>query len=174
MKRLLALLLLAISPLVAQQEEMQAEAVRAFQAGDFTTAKSLFQSLLEIDPKNPAARNYLRAIALREGDGPNLEASLNNINIPAVDFRDVTVREAVAFVAQKVQEISGGKQSVNVVWMVPPEMTEGTRVTLSLRNVPASEVLRYIGDASNLRFTYDARALKIRPMTKPSGEAASE
>lgn len=174
MKRVLALLLLAISPLVAQQEEMQAEAVRAFQAGDFTTAKSLFQSLLEIDPKNPAARNYLRAIALREGGGPGLEASLKNINIPAVDFRDVTVREAVAFVAQKVQEISGGKQSVNVVWMVPPDMTEGTRVTLSLRNLPASEVLRYIGDASNLRFTYDARALKIRPMTKPSGEAVSE
>ena len=174
MKRLLALLLLAISPLVAQQEEMQAEAVRAFQAGDFTTAKSLFQSLLEIDPKNPAARNYLRAIALREGGGPGLEASLKNITIPAVDFRDVTVREAVAFVAQKVQEISEGKQSVNVVWMVPPEMTEGTRVTLSLRNVPASEVLRYIGDASNLRFTYDARALKIRPMTKPSGDAASD
>ncbi len=170
----MALLLLATSPLVAQQEEIQSEAVRAFQAGDFATAKSLFQSLLEIDPKNPAARNYLRAIALRESGGPGLEASLRNINIPAVDFRDVTVREAVAFVALKVQEISAGKRSVNVVWMVPPEATEGTRITLSLRNVPASEVLRYIGDASNLHFTYDAHALKIRPMTKPSGETASE
>ncbi|HET7238635.1 MAG TPA: tetratricopeptide repeat protein [Terrimicrobiaceae bacterium] len=174
MKRLLALLLLATSPLVAQQEEIQSEAVRAFQAGDFATAKSLFQSLLQIDPKNPAARNYLRAIALRESGGPGLEASLRSINIAAVDFRDVTVREAVAFVAQKVQEISAGKRSVNVVWMVPPETTEGTRITLSLRNVPASEVLRYISDASNLRFTYDAHALKIRPMSKPSGEAASE
>ena len=70
MKRLVALLLLATSPLVAQQDEIQSEAVRAFQAGDFATAKSLFESLLEIDPKNPAARNYLRAIALRESSGP--------------------------------------------------------------------------------------------------------
>jgi hypothetical protein len=175
MIRLVALLLLlAFSPLVAQQEEIQSEAVRAFQAGDYATAKSLFESLLAMDPKNPAARTFLRAIALREGEGPGLQASLRKINIPAVDFRDVTVREAVAFVAQKVHELSGGKQSLNVVWMVPSETTDSTRITLSLQNVPASEVLRYIGDASDLRFTYDTHAVKIRPMTRPSGEAGDE
>jgi hypothetical protein len=175
MIRLVALLLLlTFSSLVAQQEEIQSEAVRAFQAGDYATAKSLFESLLAMDPKNPAARTYLRAIALREGEGPSLQASLRNINIPAVEFRDVTVREAVAFVAQKVHELSGGKRSLNVVWMVPSETTESTRITLSLQNVPASEVLRYIGDASNLRLTYDAHAVKIRPMTRPSAEAAEE
>ncbi|HEY5777342.1 MAG TPA: tetratricopeptide repeat protein [Terrimicrobiaceae bacterium] len=162
MKRLVALLLLAFSSLAAQQDEIRSEAVRAFQAGDYATAKSLFESLLAIDPKNPAARNYLRAISLREGSGASLESALRNINIPAVDFRDVTVREAVAFVSQKVNELSGGKQPMNVVWMVPPERTDNTRVTLNLRNVPASEVLRYIGDASNLRFSYDAHAVKIR------------
>ena len=108
---------------------------------------------------------------LREGEGPGLLASLRSINIPAVDFRDVTVREAVAFVAQKVHELSGGKRSLNVVWMVPTEQTDEIRVTLSLQNVPASEVLRYIGDASNLRFTYDTHALKIRPVTRPADEA---
>jgi Tetratricopeptide repeat len=160
-KRLVALLLLAFSSLSAQQEEIQSEAVRAFRAGDYATAKSLFESLLAIDPKNPAARNYLRAIALREGSGSGLETALKNIYIPTIDFRDVTVREAVAFVGQKVHELSGGKQSLNVVWMVPPDTTEGTRVNLSLQNVPASEVLRYIGDASNLKFSYDAHAVKI-------------
>ena len=63
-------------PLEAQQSEMQAEAMRAFQAGDYATAKSLFESLLSIDPKNPAARNYLRAIAQREKGGPGLEGAL--------------------------------------------------------------------------------------------------
>jgi hypothetical protein len=175
MKRLLALLLLASSSLFAQQTEIQSEAVRAFQEGDYATAKVLFESLLEIDSKNAAARTYLRAIALREGNGgSSLLAALRNINIPAVEFRDVTVREAVAFVAQKVHELSGGKRSVNVVWMVPPEKTDSTRVTLSLQNVPASEVLRYIGDASNLRFTYDFHAVKIRPVTSPSEEKPAE
>jgi len=174
MKRLLTLLLFAFSSLAAQQVEIQAEAVRAFQAGDYATAKSLFESLLSVDPKNLAARNYLRAIALRESSGPGLEAALRNIIIPTVDFRDATVREAVAFVSQKVRELSGGKRSVNVVWMVPPEQADSARVTLSLQNVPASEVLRYIGDSSNLRFSYDAHAVKIRPMTNPADGKPAE
>jgi hypothetical protein len=163
MKKLLALVFFAFSSLAAQQSEMQAEAVRAFQAGDYATAKSLFESLLSLEPKNFAARNYLRAIAQREKSGASLEGALRKILIPTVDFRDATVREAVAFVSQKVRELSGGKQSVNVVWMVSPEQTASARVTLSLRNVPASEVLRYIGESSNLQFSYDALAVKIKP-----------
>ena len=162
MKRLLALLFFALANLAAQQEEIQSEAVRAFQEGDYATAKSLFESLLAVDPKNPAARTYLRAIAVREGSGPSLLSVLRNITIPTIDFRDVTVREAVAFVTQKVHELSGGRRSLNVVWIVPPETTEDKRVTLSLQNVPAAEVLRYIADAAGLRFSYDAYAVKIR------------
>jgi hypothetical protein len=168
MKKILTLVFLAFSSLAAQQNEIQAEAVRAFQAEDYATAKSLFESLLSLDPKNFTARNYLRAIAQREQGGPRLESALRKIVIPTVDFRDVTVREAVAFVSQKVRELSGGKQSVNVVWMVSPEQTADARVTLSLQNVPASEVLRYIGDASNLRFSYDALAVKIQAMSNPT------
>ena len=39
---------------------------------------------------------------------------------------------------------------------------------MSLRNVPAAEVLRYIGDASDLKFSYDAYAVKIRS-SSPEG-----
>lgn len=174
MKTMVALLLLAFGSLQAQESEMQAEAVRAFQAEDYATAKSLFESLLSIDPKNLAARNYLRAIAQREKGGPGLEGALRKILIPTVDFRDATVPEAVAFVSQKVRELSGGTQIVNVVWMVPPEQTASARVTLNLRNVPASEVLRYIGASSNLRFSYDALALKIQPMNSPANRKLTE
>jgi hypothetical protein len=174
MKKVLAFLLLASLSLAAPEAEIQGEAVRAFQAGDYGTAKTLFESLLSMNPKNVAARNYLRAIAQRERSGQRLEEALRKIVIPTVNFRDTTVREAVAYVSQKVQELSGGKQAVNVVWIVSPEQAASTRVTLSLRNVPASEVLRYIGDAANLRFSYDSLALKISPMTKPAGEAVAE
>lgn len=171
MKRLLALLLLALSNLAAQQEEIQSEAMRAFREGDYVTAKSLFESLLAVDPRNPAARTYLRAIAVREGSGPTLLSALRKINIPSIDFRDVSVREAVAFVAQKVDELSGGERSLNVVWLVPPETTQDKRVTLSLQNVPAAEVLRYIGDASDLKFTYDAYAVKIGAASPDNAES---
>jgi hypothetical protein len=176
MKRVLSILLVLMTmcSLEAQQSEIQAEAVRAFQAGEYATAKPLFESLLSIDPKNPVARNYLRAIAQRERSGPGLEGALRKIVIPTVNFHDATVREAVAFVSQKVRELSGGKQSVNVVWMVPAEQTAAARVTLSLQNVPASEVLRYIGDASNLQISYDPLAVKIKPARTPAYEQSGQ
>ena len=123
MKRLVALLLFVLSNLAAQQEEIQSEACAHSGRAITSPAKSLFESLLAVDPRNPAARTYLRAIAVREGSGPTLLSALRKINIPTIDFRDVSVREAVAFVAQKVHELSGGERSFNVVWMVPPETT---------------------------------------------------
>jgi hypothetical protein len=170
MKKILSLLLLAFSSLEAQQGEIQAEAVRAFQAGDYRTARSLFESLVSMDPRNAAARNYLRVIAHREKSASTLEETLKRIIIPRMDLRDTTVPEAVSFVSQKVHELSAGKHSLNVVWMLSPEQAAETRVTLSLRNVPASEVLRYIGEASNLQFNYEALAVKVKPMSNPAGE----
>ena len=43
-----------------------------------------------------------------------------------------------------------------------PEGTEKT-VTLSLQNIPASEALKYIAEASNLQVEYDNFAVKIKP-----------
>ena len=146
---------------------MQAEAVRAFQAGDYATAKSLFNPFFPSTRKTPPRETTCAPSRSARKADPVLKGLLRKILIPTVDFRDVTVREAVAFVSQKVRELSGGKQTVNVVWLVSPEQTATARVTLSLQNVPASEVLRYIGDASNLRFSYDALAVKIQPMSSP-------
>lgn len=162
MKTFLLALLLAASPLLAQNPELQAEAVKAFQAGDYTTAKSLFESLQALDPKNPAATTHLRLIAAHEkGAGPGIEPALRKILLPKVNFQDVTVRESVDFVTQKVRELSDGKLIMNVVWLVPADTP--ARITLVLQNVPASEVLRYIAESANLRMDYDKHAVTIRP-----------
>jgi hypothetical protein len=146
MKRLVALLLLAFSSLAAQQDEIQSEAVRAFQAGDYATAKSLFESLLAIDPKNPAARNYLRAISLREG----VEQSRIGLKYqhPGGRFsrRDGSRRWHLFHKGQRVER---GKQPMNVVWMVPGKNRQHA-CDVESPNMPASEVLRYLGRV-NLR-----------------------
>ena len=162
MKRFLLVLLLSASPLLAQTAELQAEAVKAYQAGDYTTAKSLFESVLAVDPKNPAAPNYLRMIATKEkGGGSGVEPALRKLLIPKVDFQDATVRESVEFVTQKVRSLSDGKLVMNVVWLVPADTP--ARITLSLQNVPAAEVLRYIAESAKLRLDYDEHAVTIRP-----------
>ncbi len=78
---------------------------------------------------------YLRAIALQQkkGNSASLEAALRSVIIPKVDFNDVSVREAIGYVAQRVKEISNGNLILNVVWIVPAE--NDYRVTLSLQQV---------------------------------------
>ncbi len=161
---LLSLTVLALTPLVAQQADMMADAVRAYQTGDYKTAKSMFESLVSLNPRNTAARNYLTAIQQKEREGPGLEASLRTISLPRVDFSDTTPREAMTFVGQQVDKLSGGKQKLNLVWVVPPEMDKNT-VTLKLENTPANEVLRYIAEMAGLKLSYETHALKVTPDT---------
>ncbi len=168
-----ALLLLTACPLVAQKSEadLLTEAVRSYSGGNYETARSLFQEVLASNPKNQAAQNYLRMIEAKNQSANSLSASLKKIILPRVDLQDVSAREAITFVTQQVQKQTGGKQSVNVVWMVPEDAEK--RVTLTLQDIPAYDALRYIGDAAGLDLAYDNFALKIKPAA-PATTAATE
>ena len=165
MKKFLLALLVITSPLLAQTSgsAVLTDAVRAFHGGDYETASSLFQVVLASDPKNQAAQNYLKMIQAQQKAGNSLSAGLKKVILPKVDFQDATAREAFTFVAQQIEKVSGGKQSLNVVWMVPEGQEK--KVTLALRDIPAFEAMRYIAAASNLQLEYDKFAVKIRPAT---------
>jgi hypothetical protein len=165
---LILMLALAVSPLAAQPTaaSLQKEAVAAFQAGNYAAAQSLFESVLSQEPRNLVAKNYLATIAKKTKGAVGLEKSLGAVVIPKVDFRDASAREAVEFVSQRVKSLTEGRQAVNVVWMAPPE--SNPHVTLSLQNVPASEVLKYIAAAANLELEYDAYAVKVKPAAAPT------
>lgn len=164
MKWILPLLLLSVTALTAQQKNGSpalTDAVRAYHGGDMETASSMFQAILAADPKNQAAQNYLRMIQSQPKAGASLSAALKKIQLPKVDFQEASPREAFTFISQQVNKQSGGKQSVNIVWMVPENMEK--KVTLSLQDVPAFEAMRYVAEASNLQLEYDAFAVKVKP-----------
>ncbi len=167
MKKFLLLVVAVCSVAFGAEDDMQIEAVRAFQAGDYPKAKTLFETLAAQNPRNTSAQAYLRMIAARS-KGPGLEAVLRGIMIPNVDLQDVSAREAVSFVTKQVRDISQGKHSLNVVWMVPENAEK--RVSLTLQNVPASEVLRYIAEASNLTLNFDSFAMKVSPTVRPTAD----
>ncbi|CAN5684971.1 hypothetical protein BH09VER1_BH09VER1_03420 [soil metagenome] len=172
MRKLPLVLFIAAGSVFAQQKDLQLDAVRAYGAGDYTTAKSLFEALLSENPRNTSAQTYLKMIAAKQREGGGLEATLKKVIIPKVDLHDSTVQEAVTFVAQRVKDITKGKQVVNVVWLVPPADTNSA-VTLTLENVPATEVLQYIADIAKLKLEYDPMALKIKPAADPATAAAA-
>lgn len=162
MKRFLLALLVMTGPLMAQKSgPALVDAVRAYNGGDLETASSMFEAILAADPKNNAAQTYMRMIKAQQKAGDSLTASLKKIKLEKVDFQDASAKEAFEFLSQQVQKKSGGKQGINIVWMVPEGQEK--RITLSLQDVPAFEALKYVAEASNLQLEYDNFAVKVKP-----------
>lgn len=168
-KRIIPLLcsvVLALTSVSAQQSDMMAEAVRAYNTGDYVTAKSLFQSLVSLNPRNDAAKKYLAQIVIKEKSGPSMENRLKQMILPKVDFQNTTPREAMTYVSQQVNKNIKDNQKLNIVWLVPANM-EVPSVTLNLQNTPANEVLRYIAEMAGLKLDYEEYALKVTPDKPP-------
>lgn len=160
--------LLATPSLFAAGESVQqilSDAQTAMLRNDTVTAKKNFEMVLQADPKNQIARNYLRIIAAQEAKAPkgsDTERQLATVIIPQVDFKEATLSSALEFLRQQVTKVSGGKTTVNFVVQLP-EAQANVPVTLSVRTIPMTEVLRYIGDLAQVKFEYEKYAVKVKP-----------
>ena len=143
--------------------ELLTEAQTAYLRGDLVAAKAKFESVNKLDPKNQTAIGYLKMIAAREAQGNvSQEKQLAKVIMPKVDFKEASLKAALDYLKQSVDKITEGKQAVNFVVQLP-ETQVNTPVTLSLSNVPFTEVLKYIGSLAGVSFTYDRYAITVRP-----------
>ncbi len=137
----------------------------AMQKGDIATAKKNLEIVYRMDPRNPVAIGLLKQIAIQEKNsntaGATQEKALAKVIIPKLAFKEATFDSALAFLKTKVDEVSGGKQSVNFV--VQPSVDQKMTVTLNLTNIPASEAIRYLGELTNTRFDFQKFAVMVSP-----------
>lgn len=116
---------------------------------------------------------------------------LNSIVIDNVSLNDVTIREAVEILKQKSREFDTGatdpkKRGVNIVLKIPPApstespdtslqtddenaanthaVSENTKVSLDLRNIPLIEALKYLTELSNLKQKIEPYAVSLVPI----------
>lgn len=116
---------------------------------------------------------------------------LNSIVIDNVSLNDVTIREAVEILKQKSREFDAGatdpkKRGVNIVLKIPPApstespdtslqtddenaanthaVSENTKVSLDLRNIPLIEALKYLTELSNLKQKIEPYAVSLVPI----------
>jgi hypothetical protein len=143
--------------------QLVTEARAAYQRGEVEAAKAKLQSANSIDPKNPAALALLKQIQAREAaQGGTGERGLARLILPTVQFRDAEFGAVLDALRQQAEKLSGGKLPVNFVVQLP-EAQAKTAITLSLSNVPFTEVLKYIGSLANVTFIYDKYAIMVRP-----------
>lgn len=96
------------------------------------------------------------------------------IILPQVEFRDVTLADALDFIRVKSRDLDPAKKGVNIV--VKPGMADlKAGITLSLKEVPVSEALRYIAELSNHRLTADTHSFCLTPIeSDPAGSKSQD
>jgi hypothetical protein len=152
----------------------------AFMRGDLVTAKRNFQSASKIEPRNPTVIGFLKQIAAAEAKNPSSpgsEAEFKGIIFPQIQFREATLSSVLDFMKKKVSELTGGKKSVNFVPQLTPEQMNAP-ITLTLTDIPFTEVLRYVAETVDAKVEYQKYAVVLKgkggapaPVTKPTGEA---
>lgn len=93
-------------------------------------------------------------------------AKLRDIKIPALEFVNTPLRDALAFIQQKSMELDKDKnpdtRGINLILDLPDEIGD-SRITLRLRNVPLGEVLRYTTSLANSQYIVEENAILVKP-----------
>jgi hypothetical protein len=141
------------------------EAQRDYIRGDMDAAKERFQFVLQLDPQNITALNYLRMIVTAEnasGRNGALEKELNALVIPHVELKEATFDTTLEYLKQTAAKVSGGKTKVNFVVQLPQDVATSTKVTLNLSDVPFTEVLHYVSELTGFTFSIDKYAITVK------------
>jgi general secretion pathway protein D len=126
---------------------------------------------------------------------------LNNTIIEKMDLQDASIREVVDFLKQKSREVDTStddpkKRGVNIVLKlgakpaetaattatpspeatlpIGSDVTEDTKVTIALNNVPLIEAIRYLTELAGLKYKIEQFAVSIIPPTENTDELVTK
>jgi len=172
-----ALVFIGQAAFAQSEQDLLNEAQRAYLQGDVDAAKQKFNLVVEMDPHNMIAQRYLGMIAVQEkssdNPGASREKQLSNLILPHVDLKDASFSTALDYLKQSAAKL--GQKDVSFVVQVPPDVAAAKTVTLSLSDIPFTEVLRYLGQLTGFKFTIDKYAIVVKQpeaVSEPSASAA--
>lgn len=123
----------------------------------YDEAEAAAMDLLQRSPNDESAMTYLRLIhAARLA----LEAPLQKLIVPKVEFRDASLSDVLSFLHKISGELSADKKPISFVYHAPPGTTIPP-VTLSLNQVPMLELVRYVTAITGLAYKIEPHAVLI-------------
>jgi hypothetical protein len=162
-----------LSPVLAVADPtvatLMGQAQRAYVGGDYDTAKELFNEVLEADPQNTLAIQFIRNINLREAGRPTTQKNpIKGLILPKIEFKDATFATALNFFKE-----AAAKQDVTVSFVSKlPEAQMEHSVTLSLSNIPFLDGLRYLCELDGAIYDVEPYAIVISPVPAAVGAPA--
>jgi len=151
------------------------EAQRAYISGDVDGARQKFKTVIELDPANSSAQNYLRMInAQDKKDGSEqLEKQLKSLILAKVEFKDATFGSALEYLKQQAVKQSDGKIKVSFVVQLPADFADTQKVTLNLSNIPFIEALHYLCQLADVDYKVEKYAVIVKKKAEvPAPEAS--
>lgn len=143
------------------------EGVALFNQQDYVAALEKFEKVLQAKPGFVYARNYAGKCRaeIAKGAGPKneTEARVAQVIIPEINLTDAPIGDVLTYLTDRAGELTGGKFVPNFIYKGTSEQRAETLISLSLRNVPMTEAIRYIGQLSRTDFRYDAHAIVATP-----------
>lgn len=104
----------------------------------------------------------------------SISRKLQEIRIPQLSLSDESVREAIDKLQKKSKQLDTlesdpAKKGVNIVLKLDPAreaLDGGTKINLSLNDLPLGEALKYVASAANLKVKVEPYAVAIVPITE--------
>ena len=166
----------AVAPTEEQSPEIQV--IMALErTGQYDEAEARCIQILEQKPNDQVAKRFLSEIQDRrrqQKPPADLKHKLAGIVIPEVNVREAAVADVIDSLQTEAQKRSADRTPINFVWQAPEE-SKTAKVTLILRSVPLTDVLKYVTELAGLRYRVDAHAVVIyKPVpAAPKGSAPS-
>jgi tetratricopeptide (TPR) repeat protein len=148
-----------------QAETYYAAGIAAENAGDVKAARLAYTKALEANPGHANCRFRLNQLKI---DAPLIaakgrEARLSTVMIPAFQLDGATLQEALDALNLILDKESKGQVVANFIVQDPNKKLATGKLTLNLKNVPASAVMKYLMAQANAKARYDEHAIVIEP-----------
>ncbi|MCX6848603.1 MAG: hypothetical protein NTY98_06760, partial [Verrucomicrobia bacterium] len=103
-----------------------------------------------------------------------LMQKLNETIIPSVHFENATLEQALEFLRKKSRELDkssapAGARGVNII-LRQTDFQDSPHITLDLKEVPLSELLRYVTELSLMRYRVESQAVIVTGLHDFEGE----
>lgn len=141
------------------------QGLAAEKSGDPDAARSAYTEALRIHPGHANARFrlgelklYAPAIAAK-----GREARFGAVLVPEFRVDDASLKECLDALAIIVSKQSEDKVNPNFILQDPKNQLSAAKISLSLKNLPASGVLRYLLGQAGAKARFDEHAIVIEP-----------
>jgi len=148
-----------------QADAYYGKGIAAEKAGDVEGAHAAYTKALQLNPGLANCRYRLTQLQI---DAPSIaakgrEAKLSKVMVPVFQLEGTTLQEAIDALSLIIKKEAKGQVAANFIIQDPNKKLAAAKITLNLKNLPASAVMTYLMTQAHAKARYDEHAVVIEP-----------